>query len=43
MNYWIEEKEVFWIIGIIKWVLIVFNGVNEEIVFMWKSLNLEFI
>lgn len=39
MNYRIEEKEPFRIIGITKRVSIVFNGVNEEIASMWKSLN----
>ena len=39
MNYRIEEKELFRIIGITKRVPIVFNGVNEEIASMWKSLN----
>ncbi|TXR90238.1 AraC family transcriptional regulator [Bacillus sp. BF9-10] len=39
MNYRIEEKESFRIIGITKRVPIVFNGVNEEIASMWKSLN----
>ncbi|MGE6540091.1 AraC family transcriptional regulator [Bacillus luti] len=43
MNYRIEEKEPFRIIGIQKRVPIVFNGVNEEIASMWKSLNLESI
>ncbi|MFJ8455184.1 AraC family transcriptional regulator [Bacillus paramycoides] len=39
MNYRIEEKDPFRIIGIQKRVLIVFNGVNEEIASMWKSLD----
>ncbi|PFZ42616.1 AraC family transcriptional regulator [Bacillus wiedmannii] len=39
MNYRIKEKEPFRIIGIQKRVAIVFNGVNEEIASMWKSLN----
>ncbi len=39
MNYRIEEKEPFRIIGIQKRVPIIFNGVNEEIASMWKSLN----
>ncbi|WP_270605930.1 AraC family transcriptional regulator [Bacillus mobilis] len=43
MNYRIEEKEAFRIIGITKRVPIVFNGVNEEIASMWKSLNPESI
>lgn len=43
MNYRIEEKEAFHIIGIKKRVPIVFNGVNPEIAAMWKSLNEETI
>ncbi|MBE5104774.1 AraC family transcriptional regulator [Bacillus thuringiensis] len=43
MNYRIEEKEPFRIIGIQKRVPIVFNGVNEEIASMWKSLDHESI
>ncbi|CAM4157277.1 MULTISPECIES: AraC family transcriptional regulator [Bacillus cereus group] len=43
MNYRIEEKEPFRIIGITKRVPIVFNGVNEEIASMWKSLHPESI
>ncbi|ALQ70396.1 AraC family transcriptional regulator [Bacillus thuringiensis] len=43
MNYRIEEKEPFQIIGITKRVPIVFNGVNEEIASMWKGLNPETI
>ncbi|MFA2811600.1 AraC family transcriptional regulator [Bacillus mycoides] len=39
MNYRIEEKEPFQIIGIQKRVPIVFNGVNEEIASMWESLT----
>ncbi|QWG47131.1 AraC family transcriptional regulator [Bacillus mycoides] len=39
MNYRIEEKDSFQIIGITKRVPIVFNGVNEEIASMWKSLD----
>ncbi|MBM6646685.1 AraC family transcriptional regulator [Bacillus sp. RIT 809] len=39
MNYRIEEKDPFRIIGIQKRVPIVFNGVNEEIASMWKSLD----
>ncbi|PFM61809.1 AraC family transcriptional regulator [Bacillus cereus] len=39
MNYRIEEKEPFLIIGIQKRVPIVFTGVNEEIASMWKSLD----
>ncbi|MED1411805.1 MULTISPECIES: AraC family transcriptional regulator [Bacillus] len=39
MNYRIEEKDPFRIIGIQKRVPIVFTGVNEEIASMWKSLD----
>ncbi|TVX82883.1 AraC family transcriptional regulator [Peribacillus simplex] len=39
MNYRIEEKEAFHIIGIKKRVPIIFNGVNPEIASMWKSLD----
>ncbi|EST53477.1 AraC family transcriptional regulator [Brevibacillus panacihumi W25] len=41
MNYRIEEKEAFRIIGITKRVPIVFNGVNPEIAAMWGQLNAE--
>jgi AraC family transcriptional regulator len=43
MNYRIEEKEAFIIIGINKRVPIIFNGVNPEIASMWKSLTVETI
>ncbi len=43
MNYRIEEKETFNIIGIKKRVPIVFSGVNPEIDSMWRSLNEEII
>ncbi|MFS0889921.1 AraC family transcriptional regulator [Peribacillus frigoritolerans] len=39
VNYRIEEKEAFHIIGIKKRVPIIFNGVNPEIASMWKSLD----
>ncbi|TVY10740.1 AraC family transcriptional regulator [Paenibacillus cremeus] len=39
MNYRIVEKEPFRIVGLMKRVPIVFNGVNPEIAAMWKSLN----
>lgn len=39
MNYRIEEKDAFRIIGLKKRVPIIFNGVNPEIVGMWQSLN----
>lgn len=41
MNYRIEEKEAFRIVGIKKRVPIIFNGVNPEIASMWASLNME--
>jgi len=41
MNYRIEEKEPFSIVGIKKRVPIVFNGVNPEIASMWESLDME--
>lgn len=43
MNYRIEEKEAFRIVGIKKRVPIVFHGVNQEIAAMWKSLDGETI
>lgn len=43
MNYRIEEKEAFRIVGIHKRVPIVFNGVNPEIASMWQSLNMDII
>lgn len=43
MNYRIEEKEAFCIVGIMKRVPIIFNGVNPEIAAMWESLNNEMI
>ncbi|WP_221568414.1 AraC family transcriptional regulator [Alkalihalobacillus sp. TS-13] len=39
MNYRIEEKEDFRIVGIYKRVPIIFNGVNPEIAAMWQSLD----
>ncbi|MGJ7922533.1 AraC family transcriptional regulator [Neobacillus sp. LXY-4] len=41
MNYRIVEKEAFRIIGIMKRVPIIFNGVNPEIASMWQSLTME--
>lgn len=41
MNYRIEEKEAFSIVGIKKRVPIIFNGVNPEINAMWQSLNMD--
>ncbi len=43
MNYRIEEKEAFSIVGIQKRVPIIFNGVNPEIAAMWQSLNMDII
>jgi AraC family transcriptional regulator len=43
MNYRIEDKEAFRIVGIRKRVPIVFDGVNPEIASMWQSLNEEMI
>jgi len=43
MNYRIEEKEAFHIVGIKKRVPIIFDGVNTEIASMWKSLDAEMI
>lgn len=43
MNYRIEEKEAFHIVGIKKRVPIIFHGVNPEIASMWKSLDSEMI
>ena len=43
MNYRIEEKAAFSIVGIKKRVPIIFNGVNPEITAMWKSLDHETI
>lgn len=43
MDYRIEEKEAFSIIGIKKRVPIIFNGVNPEIASMWESLDVEAI
>ncbi|MEH7883743.1 AraC family transcriptional regulator [Bacillus sp. JJ1609] len=41
MNYRIEEKEAFRIVGIKKRVPIIFNGVNPEISAMWQSLDMD--
>lgn len=43
MNYRIEEKEAFRIIGIKKRIPIIFNGINPEIASMWESLDSEMI
>ncbi len=39
MNYRIEEKDAFRIVGLKKRVPIIFNGVNPEIAAMWESLD----
>ena len=43
MNYRMEEKEAFRIIGLKKRVPLQFSGVNPEIAAMWQSLNMEMI
>ncbi|CAH1195549.1 HTH-type transcriptional activator RhaR [Paenibacillus plantiphilus] len=43
MNYRIEEKEAFRIVGLTKRVPIIFQGVNPEIASMWQSLTEELI
>ncbi|MCT9855525.1 AraC family transcriptional regulator [Priestia megaterium] len=43
MNYRIEEKEAFHIVGIKERVSIIFHGVNPKIAAMWESLNDETI
>lgn len=43
MNYRMEEKEAFRIVGLHKRVPIIFEGVNPEIAAMWGSLNMEMI
>ncbi len=41
MNYRIEQKEAFNIVGIKKRVPIIFEGENPEIAAMWKTLTME--
>jgi Uncharacterized protein conserved in bacteria len=41
MNYRIVEKEAFRIVGLMKRVPIVFEGVNPDIAAMWQSLDAE--
>lgn len=41
MNYRMEQKEAFNIVGIMKRVPIIFEGENPEITAMWKSLTIE--
>ncbi len=43
MNFRIEEKDTFYIVGIMKRVPIVFHGVNPEIAAMWDNLDAETI
>lgn len=43
MNFRIEDKVAFRIVGLKKRVHIIFQGVNPEIAAMWKSLNDEVI
>ncbi|QTM99041.1 helix-turn-helix domain-containing protein [Sediminibacillus dalangtanensis] len=43
MDYRIEEKPAFRVVGITRRVPIVFQGVNPDIAAMWKSLNQELI
>lgn len=39
MNYRLEEKAEFSIVGIMKRVPLIYEGMNPEIVAMWKSLD----
>ncbi|MGF9826998.1 AraC family transcriptional regulator [Brevibacillus agri] len=41
MNYRMEEKEAFRIVGLKKRVPLIYNGVNPEIAAMWASLDAE--
>lgn len=41
MNYRIEQKKAFSIVGIMKRVPIIFEGENQEITAMWKSMTME--
>ncbi|MCB0037058.1 MAG: AraC family transcriptional regulator, partial [Anaerolineales bacterium] len=43
MNYRIEEKEAFNIVGLMKRVPLIYEGVNPEISAMWQSLDEETI
>ncbi|GBG57739.1 putative HTH-type transcriptional regulator YdeE [Sporomusaceae bacterium FL31] len=43
MNYRVEDKAAFRIIGIKKKVSLIYQGVNPEIAEMWQSLNMETI
>ncbi len=41
MQYRIIEKEAFKIVGIMKRVTLIYNGVNPEIAAMWQSLTMD--
>lgn len=43
MDYRIEEKEAFRIVGMKKRVPLIYHGVNPEIAAMWASLGIEMI
>lgn len=43
MNYRIEEKKAFSIVGLMRRVKLIYEGVNPEIAAMWESLNEETI
>ena len=43
MNYRIEEKEAFNIVGLMRRVELIYEGVNPEIAAMWESLDEETI
>ncbi|MFS0552913.1 AraC family transcriptional regulator [Brevibacillus sp. 179-C9.3 HS] len=43
MNYRMEEKEAFRLVGIKKRVPLIYRGVNPEIAAMWASLDMETI
>ena len=43
MNYRIEEKARFSIVGMMKRVPLIYEGVNPEIAGMWQSLDIETI
>ncbi len=43
MNYRIEEKTAFGIVGIMRRVPLIYEGVNPEIAAMWESLDEEMI
>jgi len=43
MNYRIEEKDEFFIVGFMKRVPLIYEGVNPEIASMWESLDADTI